>query len=98
MTIRYDPRDVWRKFASSIRTASSAGPSPPKLREKLLRSATSFVFATAVVENSRSILDSRQKTVDALLHLKKGQSIERTRVQLRPPAESTTKIKRYRNE
>ena len=51
VTIRYDPRDM-AEFASSIRTASSAGPSPPKSREKLLRSATSFVFATAVVENS----------------------------------------------
>jgi hypothetical protein len=45
----------------------------------------------------RSILDSRQKTVDALLQLKKGQSIERTRVSA-PTAKPATKIKRYRNE
>ena len=45
-------RAIWRKFACSITTASSAGPSLPKSRVKLLRFATSSVFAIAGVENS----------------------------------------------
>jgi putative transposase len=96
VTIRYDPRDMAEirvfykdRFLCRAISAEIAG-------------ETIALRDIVRVRNSRrrelrSILDSRQKTVDALLHLKKGQSIERTRVSA-PAAESTTKIKRYRNE
>jgi putative transposase len=96
MTIRYDQRDM-----AEIRVF---------YKERFLRRAISAEIAGETialrdivrVRNSRrrelrSILDSRQKTVDAPLQLKKGQSIERTRVSA-PAAEPATKIKRYRNE
>ena len=52
-----------------------------KSRVRLLRSATSFVFATAVVsENSGAFWTTSQRAVDIPLQLKEGQSIERTRV------------------
>jgi putative transposase len=96
VTIRYDPRDMAEirvfykdRFLCRAIAAEIAG-------------ETIALRAIVRVRNSRhrelrSILDSRQKTVNALLQLKKGQSIERTRVSA-PTAEPTTKIKRYRNE
>jgi putative transposase len=96
VTIRYDPRDM-----AEIRVF---------YKDRFLCRAISTEIAGETialrdivrVRNSRrrelrSILDSRQKTVDALLQLKKGQSIERTRVSA-PTTEPATKIKRYRNE
>ena len=96
VTIRYDPRDMAEirvfykdRFLCRAISAEIAG-------------ETIALRDIVRVRNSRrrelrSILDSRQKTVDALLQLKKGQSIERTRVSA-PAAEPATKIKRYRNE
>jgi putative transposase len=96
VTIRYDPRDMAEirvfykdRFLCRAISAEIAG-------------ETIALRDIVRVRNSRrrelrSILDSRQKTVDALLQLKKGQSIERTRVSA-PTTEPATKIKRYRNE
>jgi putative transposase len=96
VTIRYDPRDMAEirvfykdRFLCRAISAEIAG-------------ETIALRDIVRVRNSRrrelrSILDSRQKTVDALLQLKKGQSIERTRVSA-PTTEQATKIKRYRNE
>ena len=88
---------IWRKFVFSIRTVSSAGPSPPKLVGETIMPRDIVRVRNSRRRELRNILDSRQKTVDALLQLKKGQSIERTRVSA-PTAEPATKIKRYRNE
>jgi hypothetical protein len=89
VTIRYDPRDM-----AEIRVF---------YKERFLCRAISAEIAGETialrdivrVRNSRrrelrSILDCRQKTVDALLQLKKGQLIERTRVSA-PAAEPQPK-------
>jgi putative transposase len=96
VTIRYDPRDMAEirvfyndRFLCRAISAEIAG-------------ETIALRDIVRVRNSRrrelrSILDSRQKTVDALLQLKKGQSIEQTQVSA-PAARTATRIKRYRNE
>jgi putative transposase len=79
VTVRFDPRDM-----AEIRVF---------FKDRFLCRAISAEIAGETValrdivrvRNGRrrelkSILDSRQKTVDALLQLKKGQSIERTRI------------------
>jgi hypothetical protein len=79
VTVRFDPRDM-----AEIRVF---------FKDRFLCRAISAEIAGETValrdivrvRNSRrrelkSILDSRQKTVDVLLQLKKGQSIERTRI------------------
>ncbi len=89
MTIRYDPRDMAEvrdfykdRFLCRDVSAGIAG-------------ETIALRDIVCVRNSRrrelrSILVSRQKTVDALLQLKKGQFIERTRV-IVPAAEPAIK-------
>ena len=97
VTVRFDPRDM-----AEIRVF---------FKDRFLCRAISAEIAGETialrdivrVRNSRrrelkSILDSRQKTVDALLQLKKGQSVERTRISEPAPTTPATRIKRYRNE
>jgi putative transposase len=91
VTIRHDPRDMAEirvfyqdRFLCRAISAEMAGETIAlrdiiRVRNRRRREL-------------RSILDSRQKTVDALLQLKKGQSIERTRVSA-PATEPATKIK-----
>jgi putative transposase len=95
VTVRFDPRDM-----AEIRVF---------FKDRFLCRAISAEIAGETValrdivrvRNSRrrelkSILDSRQKTVDVLLQLKKGQSIERTRISEPAPTAPATRIKRYR--
>ena len=97
VTVRFDPRDM-----AEIRVF---------FKDRFLCRAISAEIAGETValrdivrvRNSRrrelkSILDSRQKTVEALLQLKKGQSIERTRISAPAATTPATRIKRYRNE
>ncbi|WP_246410304.1 transposase family protein [Granulicella aggregans] len=97
VTVRFDPRDM-----AEIRVF---------FKDRFLCRAISAEIAGETValrdivrvRNSRrrelkSILDSRQKTVDALLQLKKGQGIERTRISEPVATTPTSRIKRYRNE
>jgi putative transposase len=97
VTVRFDPRDM-----AEIRVF---------FKDRFLCRAISAEIAGETValrdivrvRNSRrrelkSILDRRQKTVDVLLELKKGQSIERTRISEPAATTPATRIKRYRNE
>jgi len=97
VTVRFDPRDM-----AEIRVF---------FKDRFLCRAISAEIAGETValrdigrvRNSRrrelrNILDSRQKTVDALLQLKKGQSFERTRISEPAATAPATRIKRYRNE
>jgi putative transposase len=97
VTVRFDPRDM-----AEIRVF---------FKDRFLCRAISAEIAGETValrdivrvRNSRrrelkSILDRRQKTVDVLLELKKGQSIERTPISEPAATTPATRIKRYRNE
>jgi putative transposase len=97
VTVRFDPRDM-----AEIRVF---------FKDRFLCRAISAEIAGETValrdivrvRNSRrrelkSILDRKQKTVDVLLELKKGQSIERTRISEPAATTPATRIKRYRNE
>ena len=97
VTIRFDPRDMGEirvffkdRFLCRAISAEIAG-------------ETVALRDIVRVRNSRrrelkSTLDSRQKTVDVLLQLKKGQSIERTQISEPVAPAPATRIKRYRNE
>lgn len=97
VTVRFDPRDM-----AEIRVF---------FKDRFLCRAISAEIAGETValrdivrvRNSRRrelkiVLDRRQKTVDVLLELKKGQSIERTRISEPAATTPATRIKRYRNE
>lgn len=95
--IRYDPRDMAEirvfhddRFLCRAISAELAGETVP-LRD-IVR-----------VRNSRrrelrDLLNSRQKTVDVLLQLKKGPRVERYNTSAARSPQPTTRIKRYRNE
>jgi putative transposase len=97
VTIRYDPRDMAEirvfhqdRFLCRAISAELAGETVP-LRD-IVR-----------VRNSRRkelrrILHSRQKTVDALIQLKKGPTVEQTSTRSTSEPKTTIRIKRYRNE
>jgi putative transposase len=46
----------------------------------------------------RDVLNSRQKTVDVLLQLKKGPRVEKPNASAASSPQPSTRIKRYRNE
>ena len=97
VTIRYDPRDMAEirvfhndRFLCRAISAELAGETVP-LRD-IVR-----------VRNSRrrelrDLLNSRQKTVDVLLQLKKGSRVEKPNASAASSSQPTTRIKRYRNE
>jgi putative transposase len=97
VTIRYDPRDMAEirvfhkdRFLCRAISAELAGETVP-LRD-IVR-----------VRNSRRtelrrILHSRQKTVDALIQLKKGPTVEQASGRSASEPRPTIRIKRYRNE
>jgi putative transposase len=97
VTIRYDPRDMAEirvfhqdRFLCRAISAELAGETVP-LRD-IVR-----------VRNSRRkelrrILHSRQKTVDALIQLKKGPTVEQASTRSGSEPKTTIRIKRYRNE
>lgn len=97
VTVRYDPRDMAEirvfyndRFLCRAISAELAGETVP-LRE-IVR-----------VRNSRRkelrrILSSRQKTVDVLLQLKKGPTVDKPSASPAGEVTPATRIKRYRNE
>lgn len=97
VTIRYDPRDMAEirvfyndRFLCRAISAELAGETIP-LRD-IVR-----------VRNSRrkelrKILSSRQKTVDVLLQLKKGPTVDKPSASATSDIQPATRIKRYRNE
>ena len=97
MTIRYDPRDMGEiqvfysdRFLCRAISAELAGETAP-LRD-IVR-----------VRNSRRrelrrTLINRQKTVDVLLQLKKGPTLDKPSASSASESQPATRIKRYRNE
>jgi len=97
VTIRYDPRDMAEirvfykaRFLCRAISAELAGETVP-LRD-IIRVRKSRR------KELRKLLSDRQKTVDVLLQLKKGQTIDKPSASAATDLQPTTRIKRYRNE